>query len=102
LAVHCGPDIQFEGSEHITVYSSSEWAQRAFCSRCGTHLYYRLLASGEYFVPAGVFESTDFEILSQIYVDNKPSYYEFSNKTPMLTEQQVIERFSSPGDETAT
>ena len=101
LAVHCGTDVQFEGSEHIAVYSSSEWAQRAFCSKCGTHLYYKLLASGEYFVPAGVFESTDFELVSQIYIDNKPSYYEFSNKTPMLTEQQVIEQFSPPGGETA-
>jgi hypothetical protein len=101
LAVHCGPDVQFEGSEHITVYSSSEWAQRAFCGKCGAHLYYKLLASGEYFVPAGVFESSDFELVSQIYVDNKPSYYEFSNKTPMVTEQQVIEQFSAPGGETA-
>ncbi|MDP2248374.1 MAG: GFA family protein [Nitrosomonadales bacterium] len=101
LAVHCGPDVEFEGSEHITVFASSSWAVRAFCSKCGTHLYYKLLASGEYFVPAGVFENTDFELASQIYIDNKPSYYSFANQTPMLTEQQVIEQYGAPGEESA-
>lgn len=97
LAVHCGPDVQVEGIDHVSVYSSSEWAQRAFCSQCGTHLYYKLLGTGEYFVPAGLFDGSDFELVSQIYVDNKPSYYEFANQTPMLTEQQVIEQFAPPG-----
>lgn len=99
LAVHCGPDVQFEGEDHITVFASSEWARRAFCSRCGSHLYYKLLPTGEYFVPAGLFDSTDFELASQIYVDNKPGYYAFANQTPMLTEAQVVAQFAPPGGE---
>ena len=101
LAVHCGPDVQFSGSECIEIYASSQWAERAFCKNCGTHLYYKLLATGEYFVPAGAFESTDFELASQIYIDNKPNYYSFANQTPTLTEQQVLEQFAPPGGETA-
>ncbi|MBK6981555.1 MAG: GFA family protein [Betaproteobacteria bacterium] len=101
LAVHCGPAVEFKGADQIAVYASSQWAERAFCKTCGTHLYYRLLATGEYFVPAGAFESTDFELASQIYIDNKPNYYSFANKTPLLTEQQVIEQFAPPGDGTA-
>jgi len=97
LAVHCGPEVQFTGSASIAVYASSSWAERAFCKQCGTHLYYKLLSSGEYFVPAGAFESDDFEIASQIYVDKKPAYYALANQTPMLTEQQVIEQFGPPG-----
>ena len=102
LAVHCGPDVQFSGVESIAVYASSEWAERAFCKNCGTHLYYKLLASGEYFVPAGTFESEDFELVSQIYIDRKPNYYSFANRTPVLTEQQVIEQFGSNGGDGAT
>lgn len=98
LAVHCGTELQFEASEHIGVYASSEWAERAFCKRCGSHLFYKLLATGEYFVPAGVFDSQDFELASQIYVDKKPAYYDFANHTLMLTEQQVIEQYAPPGD----
>ena len=97
LAVHCGPEVTFTSSDHITVYASSEWAERAFCSRCGSHLYYKLLATGEYFIPAGAFESDDFEITSQIYIDNKPGYYALANQTPMLTEQQVLEQYGTPG-----
>lgn len=96
LGVHCGTNVEFQGSGDITVYASSDWAERAFCRKCGTHLYYKFLATGEYFVPAGVFDSTDFELSSQIYVDNKPPYYSFSNQTPMLTEQQVIEQYGAP------
>lgn len=98
LNAHCGPDVQFEGSEHISVFASSQWAERAFCGTCGTHLYYKLLPTGEYFVPAGVFDAADFELTAQIYVDNKPDYYAFANVTPMLTEAQVLAQFAAPGD----
>lgn len=101
LAVHCGPDVQFDGAHSIGVYASSEWAERAFCKSCGTHLYYKLLATGEYFVPAGTFDSQDFVLASQIYIDKKPNYYSFANQTSMLTEQQVIELFGSTGGDSA-
>jgi hypothetical protein len=98
LAVHCGPDVQFSGTESIAVYASSSWAERAFCKNCGTHLYYKLLSTGEFFVPAGAFESSDFQLASQIYIDKKPGYYAFANQTPMLTEQQVNEQYAPPGE----
>jgi hypothetical protein len=98
LAVHCGPDVAFTGEDQIAVYASSDWAQRAFCKRCGTHLYYKLLATGEYFVPAGAFDTQDFTLASQIYIDNKPAYYSFAEQTPMLTEQQVIAQYAPPSD----
>ncbi len=98
LAVHCGPDVVFEGKDQITVYASSQWAERAFCKQCGTHLYYRLLATGEYFVPAGAIDSNQFEITSQIFVDKKPAYYALANETLMLTEQEVFAQFAPPDD----
>lgn len=99
LATHCGTSVSFTGAERITVYASSGWAERAFCSQCGTHLYYRLLATGEYFIPAGTFESNDMVMTSQIYVDRKPDYYAFANETPMLTEQQVLEQYGFPPED---
>ena len=100
LAVHCGPQVGFEGAENIAVYASSTWAERAFCKVCGTHLYYKLLATGEYFVPAGAFDSGDFEITTQIYIDKKPGYYDLANRTPTLTEQQVLDQYASSTGET--
>lgn len=96
LTVLCGPNVEFTGTDQIAVYASSEWAERAFCKQCGTHLYYKLLTTSEYSIPAGAFDSTDFDLASQIYIDKKPKYYSFANQTPMLTEQQVIEKYGPP------
>lgn len=96
LAVHCGTQVEFTGAEHISTFASSEWAERAFCKHCGTHLFYKLLGTGEYFIPAGVFESQDFELSSQIYIDKKPGYYAFANNTPTMTEAQVIAQYAPP------
>jgi hypothetical protein len=101
LGVHCGSEAKFNGTDQITKFASSEWAERAFCARCGTHLYYKLLATGEYFVPAGAFETSDFELQSQVYIDKKPSYYSFANETPTLTEQEVIEQYAPQPDTAA-
>lgn len=96
LAVHCGADVEIDGTESVRTFASSDWAERAFCRRCGTHLYYKLHATGEHFIPAGLIDSDAFEMASQIYIDKKPAYYDFANETPMLTEQQVIEQFAPP------
>lgn len=100
LAVHCGPEVEFTGGEQIAVYRSSEWAERAFCKRCGTHLYYKLLPTAEYFVPAGAFESDNFELVTQLFIDKKPPYYGFANQTPMLTEADVMAQYGATGGDT--
>lgn len=101
LALHCGPDVSIEGEASVSTYRSSDWAERAFCRQCGTHLYYRLLPTREYFVPAGLFDETDLEIESQIYVDKKPGYYALANTTPMLTEAEVLAQFAAGQSESA-
>ncbi|MDY4322849.1 GFA family protein [Pectobacterium brasiliense] len=96
MAVECkDPVIKIEGEENITVWQSSEWAERAFCRVCGTHLFYRLLGTDAYEIPAGFFaDEANKKMVTQIYIDNKPSYYSFAEKTPMLTEQEVIALYS--------
>lgn len=96
LGVACGSDVQIDGVDKLKVYKSSEWAERAFCGKCGTHIFYRLLPTNEYFVPAGLFQSvTEFEFKEQIFIDMKPSYYEFANQTLNMTEAEVFAKFAS-------
>lgn len=45
---------------------------------------------------AGAFESQDFELATQIYIDRKPGYYDFANQTPTMTEAEVIAQYASP------
>jgi hypothetical protein len=96
LGLACGPEVQIEGVEQLKVYASSEWAERAFCSNCGTHIFYKLLGSGNYFLPAGLFPSdAAFEFTEQIFIDFKPSYYTFANQTLNMTEAEVLAKFAA-------
>ncbi len=61
-----------------------------------THIFYRLLATQEYFLPAGIFQDDiEFEFKEQIFIDKKPSYYEFANKILNMTEAEVFAKFAS-------
>ena len=91
LALHCGTELDIKGREHIHVYNSSEWAERGFCSNCGTHLFYRSKDTGEYSIPAGFFSKLKgLEIEVQYFSDKRPDYYCFANKTKELTEAEVF------------
>lgn len=90
MSLEGGPDIQWQHEDAIHVFNSSAWAERGFCKHCGTHLFYRLKASNDYFFPIGLFEDIpEFDFTTQIYIDKKPAYYDFANQTQMLTEDDV-------------
>ena len=100
MAVSCGTEVAFEGEENITVYNSSDWAQRGFCKKCGSHLFYRLKGVNEHQIPAGLFDNQEsFNFDLQVFIDRKPSFYSFANKTNEMTEAEVIEKFA-PGQNT--
>lgn len=86
FAAECESAVDFEGTEYISTYSSSDWAERGFCRKCGTHLFYRLKQEGHYAIPVGLFEdSDDWMLADQIFIDQKPSFYSFAEKTRNLT-----------------
>lgn len=95
LALDCKDKVNFSGEENIKRYESSEWAERGFCSQCGTHLFYRLKDYNQHIMPAALFdqlENINFD--HQIFIDEKPDFYDFSNKTKMMTGQEVFEQFA--------
>jgi|TARA_B110000238_G_scaffold198254_2_gene242493 hypothetical protein len=96
MAIDCGPNVSIEQTGDVTVYNSSEWAERGFCKHCGRHLFYRLKQTQQYFIPAGLFGNTDNFIFDhQVFVDNKPHYYDFSNHTKDMTEAEAFAMFES-------
>ncbi len=91
----CG-DVEIKGEENLSVYGSSEWAERGFCKICGGHIFYRLkdlsLNFCHFFLGA-LENQTEFKFDKQIFVDSKPAHYSFSEKTSMLTEEEVFSAF---------
>lgn len=99
LAVDCGSAVIIEGEQNVTVYNSSDWAERGFCTLCGTHLFYRLKESQQHIMPAGLFSDVDqFDLDHQIFIDEKPGFYDFANKTKNMTGAEVFAMFAPDPD----
>ena len=94
MEVDCGTEVSFSGEDKISIFDSSQWAQRGFCSQCGSHLFYQLKGTGQYMIPVGLFDDEGFVFDHQVFIDEKPFYYHFTNKTKDMTGQQVFELFA--------
>jgi len=95
FAVECEGAVSFEGAEFISSFESSEWAERGFCKKCGTHLFYRLKQGEFYAIPMGLFDGKDeWKFAEQIFIDQKPAFYSFAEKTKNLTGAEVFAQFS--------
>ncbi|WP_280561719.1 MULTISPECIES: GFA family protein [unclassified Chromohalobacter] len=99
LAIESDEPMTLEGEENISVYASSDWAERGFCRQCGTHLFYRLANGQHYAFPLGLIDAGEpWTIAQQIFIDEKPSFYDFANDTPRLTGDEVFAQFQGSAD----
>jgi len=95
MEIDCGTEVSFDGEENITVYDSSEWAERGFCKNCGSHLFYRLKENKQHMIAVGLFDNQeDLVFENQVFIDKKPSFYSFSNKTKDMTEKDIFEMYA--------
>src|SRR5690606_13551589 len=93
----CTDTVKIDDKTNLGIYRSSEWAERCFCKACGTPLFYRLIEKNMYFVSAEAFdERSGYALTSQIFIDEKPAYYEFANKTHNMTGAEVFAMFGPP------
>lgn len=96
MAVDCGAEVALNGEENVSIFNSSKWAERGFCGRCGTHLFYRVKGSGQYILPVGLLGDDDgFVFDQQLFIDEKPSYYRFANETDEMTGAEFFAKYSS-------
>ena len=99
LVIDCGTEVSFESEEDVSVFESSKWAERGFCRRCGSHLYYRLKESNEFHMPVGLFEDDQERVFDhQVFIDEKPSFYSFANKTRDLTGAELFAKYGPPSE----
>ncbi len=101
MAIEVGKDIDIEGKEQVTVYRSSAWAERAFCRTCGSNLYYRIVDADDYVICAGILDDQGgLTLASQIFIDEKPDFYDFANDTKTMTGAEVFAMYApQAGDE---
>jgi hypothetical protein len=91
--------ITWTGEAQIATLQSSDWAERAWCRRCGSALYYRVTAEGKWFggteVPIGLFDDGNgFELTNEIYFDQKPDSFAFRGEGhKLLTRAECLSIF---------
>ena len=86
--------LKIDGEEHISRYQSSSWSERGFCSKCGSHLFYRTLKSGQYEMCLGTFDDqSEFRMTTEIFIDRKPDSYKFAGDHERLTEAETLARY---------
>jgi hypothetical protein len=87
--------VVFEGP--LGRYASSEWAERGFCTACGTALFYFLKPTQAYVMSTGVFDDPlPFRLVREIFIDRKPAGYAYAGDHERWTEQETFERLTPP------
>ena len=86
--------VTLQPESEVVRYESSEWAERGFCGRCGTNLFYRLKEPDSYYLMMGLFDHPEqFQLASEIYIDNKPACYALTGEHTRLTEEEFLAAF---------
>jgi len=87
-------NVVFESEEFVRRHQSSQWAERGFCSRCGSAIFYRFVESDQYEICVGTFDDMhDLVMSGEIFIDRKPDGYAFAGDHPRLTEAQTMAKF---------
>lgn len=96
IAAHLKQAPEISGADAITWYESSDWAERGFCSTCGSNLFYRLKGdTPQYYAMAGTYEDqSGFRLNLQIFIEEKPAYYDFAGDIPSMTGEEVFAMYA--------
>jgi len=98
LSVQCGSAVEIDGEAEVSRYRSSDWAERGFCRTCGSNLFYRFIPADSYAFAAGLFPDEALEALGEeIFIDEKPDYYDFAGTQERLTGAEVIAQAKEQG-----
>lgn len=90
MSVDPGKNFKLSNEEFVGRYSSSEWAERGFCKKCGSHLFFKMKKTDHYFFMLGLFGDKIAPAFDeQQYIDEKPKAYSFSEKTKIVTKAEM-------------
>lgn len=93
-------NVVWEDESHLARIQSSHWAERGFCTRCGSGMFFRVTMESAYSggieLPIGVFDEADgFEMTNEIYIDIKPDSFSYDGQSgrKLLTRAECHAKF---------
>jgi hypothetical protein len=92
LSVNC-KELKWEGEP--TFFQTSKWAERGFCGKCGSSLFWRITSDGKYqgvtSVTLGTLDDQEgLPLNREWFIDNKPSTYALAGERACVTEAQAF------------
>ncbi|PYG29137.1 GFA family protein [Pelagimonas varians] len=95
-------DLELTGKDAVTALATSDWAERAFCNKCGSSLWYKVTDgpySDGYSIGVGLLNDTsDLTLDTEYYTDRKTHAYDFPDGRKQMTEAEVL-AFFVPAEE---
>ena len=93
-----GAEFTLTGEAAIARFRSSEWAERAFCTVCGSNLWYRFVPTGNRSFLAGLFaDAAQFPIEREIFIDERAAWCTVAGDHPRLTGAETIAEAEEAG-----
>lgn len=75
--------IELTASDQLRWYQSSDTAERGFCARCGSNLFWRQKGRDAISITAGTLDTpTNLSIEEHIFVADKSDYYTINDEAP--------------------
>lgn len=94
MGVHTASFELTSAPETLTVFKSSDWADRGFCATCGSNIFYHAPQFGGPSVALGSLDDTDgLEVRIQFFIDKKPEGFALANETAKKTEAEIEEMY---------
>lgn len=97
IGVSAGP-IEWQDDEALEVVESSAWAERGFCRKCGSGLFYRITAEGKHqgvtSVSLGALDDPKgIALTKEWFIDRKPDVYALAGDRERVTEAEIMAAF---------
>lgn len=90
FSVACS-EVDMADESGMTVYQSSDWAERTSCKKCGSTLIWRMKDRSYQSVALPAFEEAAAFVLDrELFIDQKPDNYAFSTASRPLTQAQIF------------
>ncbi|MGH1464670.1 MAG: GFA family protein [Cognatishimia sp.] len=92
-------DVTLEGQDHMGRFKSSDWAERCFCTQCGSVLFYHVTAEGgfhdhHYFGFGTLDDQSGIPLTNESFIDKKSDGFAFSGKHSTMTEAEIMAMFA--------
>ncbi len=96
LGVHLRrEDVDIKDETAVGTVHSSEWAERGFCNKCGSALWYALRGTDQVNLSAGLFDDPqDMTLAHEYFVDQKTCVHAYADTRIQMTKAETLAKFA--------